>query len=111
MSKYPISKVCPQCAGTAFKRKKSEEFIAFGSDRICDACQTRYTPPTPVWAAIVFILIGLLMALFGGYAIFTRLTRGNIIGIPAMIIEGFIGFLGLLAIGHGLHVLVRPGKV
>src|SRR5262249_8664775 len=33
--------------------------IAFRSDRVCRECGTRYTPPTPTWAARLFCEIGL----------------------------------------------------
>ncbi len=58
MSKYPISSVCPDCGGGEYKKWQSEEFVAFTLDRVCKACGTRYTPPTPAWAAVLFILIG-----------------------------------------------------
>ena len=64
-SKYPVSKCCPQCGSTEYSRQKTEATIAFASDRVCKSCQTRYTPPTPVWAAIVFIGIGFLLILVG----------------------------------------------
>jgi hypothetical protein len=111
MSELPISKVCPQCGGTEFKKKKPDRFIAFTWDRVCKACETRYIPPTPVWAAVVFLIIGLILAAGGTISVLLRLGEGKAIGVPAMACEGFLGFLGLLAIGHGIRVLLRPGRV
>jgi hypothetical protein len=42
------------------RKLKPDRLIAFTSDRICDKCGIRYVPPTPRWAAIAFIVIGLL---------------------------------------------------
>jgi len=39
------------------------------------------------------------------------LVSGNPLGLPAMACEGFLGFLGVLAIVQGIRALVRPGKV
>jgi hypothetical protein len=63
MAKVPISRKCPKCQGTDFKRVKPERPIAFTDDRECKSCGTRYTPPTPLWAAVVFIAIGALILL------------------------------------------------
>jgi len=111
VSKYPISQVCPKCGGGEYTKQRSEEFVAFTSDRVCGACGTRYTPPTPAWAGVVFILIGLPLAAFGGFAIIFRIGSGNVLGLPAMACEGFLGFLGLLALGQGARALMRPGQV
>jgi hypothetical protein len=40
--------------------------VAFTDDRECVACGARYTPPTPVWAAVIFILLGVLITAVGG---------------------------------------------
>ena len=48
MTEYPISATCPQCGGTEYTCRKPERLVAFVSDRVCRACNTRYTPPTPV---------------------------------------------------------------
>jgi hypothetical protein len=65
MSKYPTASHCPDCGSTDFKRVKPEGRIAFTDDRKCTACGTRYTPPTPAWAAVVFILLGVLITAVG----------------------------------------------
>ncbi len=62
MSKYPISDVYPRCGHPRFQRTYPDTIVAFKSDRICLECGTRYTPPTPRWAGVVFILLGLFFA-------------------------------------------------
>ena len=57
MSRYPVASNCPHCGSKDFKRLKTEGLVAFTDDRKCAACGTRYTPPTPAWAAVAFILL------------------------------------------------------
>jgi hypothetical protein len=58
MAEYPICNKCPNCGGIEFKKVKPEAAIAFTYDRTCNACGARYTPPTPFWAAVLFIAAG-----------------------------------------------------
>lgn len=106
----PVSRVCPHCGNAEYKPRKPERLIAFTWDRVCKACETRYTPPTPMWAAVVFLLLGFLLVGFAAFSILVRAASGNVLGIPAMLCEGFLGFLGLLAIYQGLRALIKPGK-
>lgn len=110
MSKFPISPVCPGCGNAAHQTIRSEDFVAFANDRICTACNTRYTPPTPTWAAIVFILVGIVLGGFGGLSLVVRLMSANPAGLPAMACEGFLGFLGILAFAQGIRALMKPGQ-
>jgi hypothetical protein len=59
----------------------------------------------------VFILIGLPLAAFGAFCVKVRLVSYEPEGVFAMIIEGLLGLVGVLAVLHGARVLVRPGKV
>jgi hypothetical protein len=62
-------------------------------------------------AALLFIFIGLILAGFGGIAVLSRLISPNVVGLPAMACEGFLAFLGILAMIHGYRSLNSPGKV
>jgi hypothetical protein len=62
---YPVAASCPKCACTEFRRVKVDRPVAFTDDRECTACGTRYTPPTPLWAAVVFVLLGALITAGG----------------------------------------------
>src|SRR5262249_51663065 len=64
----PIRSVCPLCGSSSYTKRRPEGWIAFVSDRVCTVCYTRYTPPTPLWASIVFIIAGLALAGFFGLA-------------------------------------------
>jgi hypothetical protein len=60
METYPISSKCPNCGGIDFTTVRIERGIAFTDDRVCKGCGTRYTPPTPFWAAVLFVALGVL---------------------------------------------------
>jgi hypothetical protein len=62
---YPVSRTCPKCGSTAYKSVQPKTMVAFTWDRVCQGCSTRYTPPTPLWARLIFAGFG-LAALVGG---------------------------------------------
>jgi hypothetical protein len=70
MERYPVAKTCPSCGSAAFKRVRVEKGIAFSDDRKCQECGTRYTPPTPAWAAVLFIASG-------GFYLRSRVTTSS----------------------------------
>jgi hypothetical protein len=106
---YPVSKVCPQCGHTEFRQTRPESWVAFGWDRICKSCNTRYTPPTPVWAGVVFILAGLPLAGMGLLTLI-GITLSGPVGLPNLLCWGPLGLAGLLSIIHGIRSLANPGK-
>jgi hypothetical protein len=106
--RYPVGKVCPACGHARFERVDPQRWITFALDRICLACGTRYTPPTPAWAAGVMILAGLVLvagALVGAY------FGLRAVDPVALVLVGLLGVLGALALRHGIESLIRPGKV
>ena len=106
MDKYPISVDCPECSGTEYDTRPSERRISYTSDRVCKQCGTRYTPPTPAWAAVAFIVVGLVIA---GCCVF---AIGGAAGSPGGLLSvGFLGIVGVFAVRHGLLALMRPGRV
>ena len=107
----PVSSVCPKCSNTEFTRVRPEGWVSFAHDRVCNSCGTRYTPPTPIWAALIFLAAGLLLAGFGGVSVFVRAASENPLQVPAGLCEAFLGVLGVLAIIQGIRSLARPGKV
>jgi|GEM_PF-3995066 hypothetical protein len=113
-----ICKVCPGCGGKEYKRKKPKRTVAFRSDRRCRACDTVYSVPTPVWAAIVFLLVGGGLAFVAGTFVLGVLALASRfpdhLGISIFIslaIAGVLGLAGLFAFFHGLRALFRPGSV
>ncbi len=77
---HPVSGACPACGSGEYKSVQPAAMVSFTFDRMCTACKTRYTPPTPTWARVVFGLIG-AGAIAGGAAIlYLAATKG---GAPA----------------------------
>jgi predicted RNA-binding Zn-ribbon protein involved in translation (DUF1610 family) len=74
MDHYPVVRSCPSCGSASFTRVKVERAIAFTDDRQCNQCGTRYTPPTPTWAAVVFIVVGFLLSGSGLFAVIKLMT-------------------------------------
>jgi hypothetical protein len=77
---------CPKCGCPVFKKVKPRTVVAFGSDRKCVMCETRYVPPTPIWAGVVFAGLALLFGVV------------SLVAVP----------LALVALFQGA-VTVRPG--
>src|SRR5262245_8660516 len=42
---YPIGRSCPECGDKEYTKRAPNALIAFTSDRVCNTCGTRYTPP------------------------------------------------------------------
>jgi hypothetical protein len=101
---YPVSRFCPKCGGTTFRRARPTSMVMFALDRVCEACGTRYTPITPLWAAIAMILTGLLLMLSGFGGGFFSMAAAD---ICALICEGCLAVLGVLAIAQGARSLFR----
>jgi hypothetical protein len=78
MTKFPVSRNCPNCQGIDFKRVKPQSHIAFTDDRQCKNCGTRYTPPTPLWAALIFMVVGTLIILVNIFGIVIALSAGDL---------------------------------
>lgn len=56
---------CPSCRYREFVRMPATSFVAFSKDYVCRRCVTRFPAPTPLWAAIVFMTVGVSAALIG----------------------------------------------
>jgi hypothetical protein len=84
--------------------------IAFLDDRICQACSTRYSPPTPLWAALLIILSGLLLGGIGAVGILEYLMRFHQSGTSSLLRYSFLGVLGIVAIVLGVRGLFTPNK-
>ena len=107
MTEYPISATCPQCGGTEYTCRKPERLVAFVSDRVCRACNTRYTPPTPVWAGVLFLLAGLTLPFLG--LVLTSLLV-HPFSIAGLVCEGVIAALGVAAFVGGIRELVNSER-
>jgi hypothetical protein len=108
---YPVNEVCPKCGKSEFTRQRPQGWVSFAWDRVCKDCGTVYSPPTPLWAAIVFIVVGVLLFGAGAISVIGLMMSGSPCAAPGGIFWAFLGVIGLLAIIHGVRSLARPGKV
>jgi hypothetical protein len=109
----PVSAACPECGSTRFRKVRSRNWITFADDRVCTDCDTRYCPPTPRWAGLLFLLIGVILFAAGALGIVAGLlTLGR--GRPDPV--GMVASVGALLVGcasgvHGLRALLFAGSV
>lgn len=99
MGKFPISKVCPQCRSNEYTARKPKEFIAFANDRVCKVCLTRYSPPIPVWGAMIFLLSALALPILGFFLIALLFNPFSLLGLAcegAFCIIALVVFIGLI---------------
>jgi hypothetical protein len=93
-TKHAVGFVCPQCGSTDYKSVKPATMVAFANDRVCKSCSTRYTPPTPLWARLIFGGFGLAAVGVGGALLVHMITTGKMgsglgpIGPLAFVIVG-----------------------
>lgn len=83
---------CPSCGYGEFVRMPAISFVAFSKDYVCRRCVTRFPAPTPRWAAILFIAIGVPMALIGSRILFFSLSD---LDTFAILIGGSIASAGI----------------
>jgi hypothetical protein len=110
MSRFPISRVCPECASKGYTVRKSQAFVAFANDRVCKFCLTRYSPPTPLWGGITFMLSGLALPVLGFVLIaLLALLFGPFVSpfsILGLTCEGVFCILALVCFIGGIRLLV-----
>jgi hypothetical protein len=106
-----ISPVCPKCQSRDYKKVRPQSWVAFGKDRLCTTCFCRYTPPTPLWAGPVFLVVGLLLAVVCGLIAVASLLQGRVTDPIGTVVFGALAILGMAAIAHGVRVLVYPARV
>jgi hypothetical protein len=103
-STVPIARVCPQCGSSQCSKVKPAAFVSYTLDRICTVCQTRYAPPTPLWASVAFLSIGALLVLVGiPWALINAVAQnptGTLFGCGILV-------MGLLACGQGIRSFMQ----
>ena len=111
---FPLGKVCPSCGSREYTRVAAKATISFASDRVCKGCGTRYTPPTPLWANIVFIVIGGAMTLAFGLvcipialALYNSGARNAPTASPmGLMCPLSLCIVGLLSLSHGIKSIL-----
>lgn len=103
-----ISHACPKCGGTEYQAVKPDRLVAFVYDRICQNCHIRYVPPTPLWAAIVFIVLGLALVGGAGADVLFHARDGEAVFTIWKLM--FVG-LGVISLVYGIRSLGRRRNV
>jgi hypothetical protein len=107
MSKRPVSKACPKCGANEYTRWKPDRLVAFAADRVCAACHTRYSPPTPVWGAVICLLAAPVLALLGFYFIVLLFGLFSCLGLVCQVALGV--FVVVVFLG-GIRLSVESGQ-
>jgi uncharacterized protein (DUF983 family) len=89
---YVVSRRCPRCESDEFKRVKARS-LAFTDDRVCKACGTRYTPPTPAWGRALFAVVGLGF-LVGGIALAVAMIQDAAPAYNHIVYAVILGVIG-----------------
>ncbi|HEY7314405.1 MAG TPA: hypothetical protein VH643_33970 [Gemmataceae bacterium] len=107
MSKFPISRVCPQCGGKEYSLRKPKTFVAFTADRVCKACLTRYSPPTPPWGGVMFLLAAPVLGLLGFVLIALLVGPFTLLGLAC---DGVLGLFVLAVFIGGIRILIASAN-
>ena len=105
---YPVSVICPQCGQSEFVRRRPERWIAFAADRECKQCNTRYIPPTPTWAAVIFIILGFSSIGTAILRAFARISSGHQIELLGIVLDVISLLIGIPFIVYGFRCLQDP---
>jgi DNA-binding transcriptional regulator GbsR (MarR family) len=113
MQRRPVSKKCPRCGSSEYTRITAWTFVTFANDRKCRRCETAYTPPTPIWAGVVFLVLGLFVLPFMCMGLGGLIARGGglvglLLGSPLALGAIWKGFATLAS---GLSGGMRPVDV
>ena len=109
MGNYPVSRTCPKCGSKKYTKRAAEAFVSFAPDRICTKCGYRYTPPTPKWAGVVFIICGLALMGLGAFFVIDRWRSAQQPpGVSFYVTTGLCSFLGFPVILFGARSLFAP---
>ncbi len=95
---------CPACGCPEYSKVRPNSFVALTHDRVCENCDTRYSPPTPGWAAAIFFLVGLGLLVGGGAAAATSVVRD---GYVMALVQVAWALVGLFCLGFSLSAFLQ----
>jgi uncharacterized protein (DUF983 family) len=116
ISPHPIASRCPQCGDGQHTKAKPGCYIAFVNDCVCRTCGVQYTPPTPMWAALLFLALGSLVvigALLDSASAISVVWRGDLTKWPMLALDSIYISAGALLIAYGAvstRRLTKPEK-
>ena len=88
-----------ECGSTNLTRVKPKELVAFAKDYQCVQCRRQFPAPVPVWAALLFMILGFPFACLGVLWIVANLASANPI---ALAIGAGILFMGATSFWKGI---------
>jgi hypothetical protein len=120
MESIPVSKICPSCGSDQFRKVRSKRRISFSDDRICLKCKTRFAPPTPRWAGILFVVFGAIVFITGSLLTVLSLLdipnyskpsgpTSNPLVVMALAIPMIV--IGGASVAHGIRAISKAGAV
>src|SRR5580698_569129 len=96
-----VGNKCPKCGSDQYRSVRATRLVAFTNDRMCTQCNFRYSPPAPRWAAICFIVVGILLAGAMGLSVIGRVASLNPAFMIGPIFEVPLCAIGIAAIIYG----------
>src|SRR5436305_3111432 len=99
-------RACPRCGNREFHLVKPNTFVYFRKDRLCTRCPTYYSPPTPAWASLLFIILGALLALPAGAA-FVAVVSAEHRDACGTVVAAILCTLGVLSFVQGMRYLFQ----
>jgi hypothetical protein len=101
----PACTACPRCGNAEHHKVKPRSFVYFKVDRLCTKCPTYYSPPTPIWASVLFIVLGGGMAVIGLPLLFLGLQKAS--SFAVLFYGGVLSAIGLLCAVQGIRYLLQ----
>lgn len=98
---------CDSCGSVDLVRVNPKEIVAFAKDYQCLQCKRQFPAPVPMWGSLVFVILGLPLALLGAFWIYANLADGNQV---AFAIGGGLLFMGATSFWKGLTSLGRKRR-
>ena len=86
--------------------RKPKHLVAFAADRVCKGCLTRYSPPTPLWGGVVFLISTGIFGLLGFFLI-GLLFGPSLLGLAC---EGVFCVFALVVFIRGIRLLIDAAK-
>jgi hypothetical protein len=98
-----ISRVCPTCGSDSYTTTRPKGWVTYSEDRICKSCNTRYSPPTPLWAAVLLSGLGGVLTFGCVASLAMRFTSRDLTSLAGVVPEAVLGIIGVAAIKQGLR--------
>ncbi len=98
---------CDSCGSIDLVRVNPKEIVAFAKDYQCLQCTRQFPAPVPLWGSLLFVILGLPLALLGAFWIYANLADGNQV---ALAIGAGLLFFGATSFWKGLTSLGRKRR-